>query len=160
MPGLKLSLKARALRYLSMREHSRLELGRKLARHAQEDDDVEALLDSLEAAKLLSQARFSEALVHRRAARFGNSRILQELKSHGIDAGALTHIQAGLEQDEFVRAKAVWQKKFGIAAEDAAARAKQMRFLQQRGFSHRVIQAVIRHAGNGESEGGGEASAE
>ena len=48
MPAPPLSLKARALRFLSMREHSRLELGRKLARHAEEGDDVEALLDFLE----------------------------------------------------------------------------------------------------------------
>src|SRR5690349_4525778 len=71
-----LSLKARALKYLSMREHSRLELARKLSRHAQEGDDVEALLNWLEAAKFLSQERFAESLVNRRAARFGNSRIL------------------------------------------------------------------------------------
>ena len=91
-----MSLKARALRYLSAREHSRLELGRKLARYAQEGDDVEALLDTLEAAKFLSQERFSESLVNRRAARFGNSRILSELKSHGIEADALTDIKTNL----------------------------------------------------------------
>jgi len=146
MSGLKLSLKARALRYLSMREHSRLELARKLARHVQEDEDVEALLDALEAAKLLSQARFSEALVHRRAARFGNSRILSELKSHGIEAEDLSHIKADLEQDELARARVVWQRKFGTVPVDAAARAKQMRFLQQRGFSMRTIQTLMRDA--------------
>ena len=145
MPTVKLSLKARALRYLSMREHSRLELGRKLQRHAQEGEDVEALLDALETAKLLSQERFSEALVHRRAARFGNGRILSELKSHGIDVHDISNIHAGLEQDEVARARAVWQKKFGSLPRDAAARAKQMRFLQQRGFSHRAIQAVMRN---------------
>ena len=64
MAKLQVSLKARALRYLSAREHSRQELGRKLARYAQEGDDVEALLDTLEAAKFLSQSRFSESLVH------------------------------------------------------------------------------------------------
>lgn len=147
MPGVKLSLKARALRYLSMREHSRPELARKLARHAQEGEDIDALLDSLEAAKLLSQERFSEALVHRRAARFGNSRILSELKSHGIAAEDMTQIRAGLERDELARARAVWQRKFGSVPEDAAARAKQMRFLQQRGFSLRTIQALMRNDG-------------
>ena len=48
MPAPTLSLKGRALRFLSMREHSRLELGRKLAKYAEEGDDVEALLDFLE----------------------------------------------------------------------------------------------------------------
>lgn len=145
MAALKLSLKARALRYLSAREHSRLELTRKLSRHAQEGDDVEALLDALEAAKLLSQARFSESLVHRRAARFGNSRILSELQSHGIDGDALTGVKANLAQDEIARAREVWRKKFGRPPADAAERGKQMRFLQQRGFSHGAIQAAMRN---------------
>ena len=143
MARVQMSLKARALRYLSAREHSRLELVRKLARYAQEGDDVDALLDALEAAKLLSQTRFSESLVHRRATRFGNNRILSELKSHGIDADAMKDIKAGLVQDEAARATEVWRRKFGRPAADAAERAKQMRFLMQRGFSHRAIQAAM-----------------
>ncbi len=143
MAKLQLSLKGRALRYLSAREHSRQELGRKLARYAQEGDDVEALLDTLEAANFLSQARFSESLVNRRAARFGNSRILSELKSHGIDADSLSEIKAGLSSDETARAREVWLRKFGGPASDANGRAKQTRFLLQRGFSYRAIQAAM-----------------
>jgi regulatory protein len=144
MARVQMSLKARALRYLSAREHSRLELTRKLARYAQEGDDVGALLDGLEAAKLLSEARFSESLIHRRAARFGNNRILSELQSHRIDADALKEIKARLVEDESARAIEVWRRKFGRPAADAAERGKQMRFLQQRGFSHRAIQAAMR----------------
>lgn len=146
MAKLQMSLKARALKYLSAREHSRLELARKLARYAQESDDIEALLDALEAAKFLSESRFSESLVHRRAARFGNNRILSELQTHGIDGEALNDIKASLSQDEGARARAVWSRKFGHPPVDAAERAKQMRFLQQRGFSHSAIQAAIRAA--------------
>lgn len=146
MAKLQVSLKARALRYLSAREHSRQELARKLARYAQEGDDIEALLDALAAANFMSEARFSESLVNRRAARFGNSRILSELKSHNIDPDALTEIKATLEQDEVVRAREVWSRKFGVVASDANGRAKQMRFLLQRGFSHRAIQAAMRPA--------------
>ncbi|CAL62749.1 Regulatory protein RecX [Herminiimonas arsenicoxydans] len=144
MAKLQVSLKARALRYLSAREHSRQELARKLARYAQEGDDIEALLDTLEAANFMSEARFSESLVNRRAARFGNSRILSELKSHNIDPDSLTEIKAALAQDEVARAREVWTRKFGVAASDANGRAKQMRFLLQRGFSHRAIQAAMR----------------
>jgi regulatory protein len=144
MAKLQMSLKARALKYLSAREHSRLELTRKLSRYAQEGDDIEALLDSLEAAKLLSQTRFSESLVHRRAARFGNNRILSELQTHGIDPDTLTDIKGSLAQDEVLRARAVWRRKFSHLPVDAAERAKQMRFLQQRGFSHSAIQAAMR----------------
>ena len=144
MAKMQMSLKARALRYLSAREHSRLELGRKLSAYAQEGDDVEALLDQLEAAKFLSETRFSESLVRRRSPRFGNSRILMELQSHGIEGEALTEIKAGLADDECVRASAVLRRKYETPPGDATERAKYMRFLQQRGFSHRAIQAALK----------------
>ena len=94
MPRPKPSLKARALRYLAAREHSRLELGRKLARHAEEGDDVGAVLDWLQAQKFLSEERFAESLVHRRAARFGSSRIMSELQSHGLDEATVAGLKA------------------------------------------------------------------
>ncbi len=138
-----ISLKARALRYLSAREHSRQELARKLSRYAQEGDDIDALLDWLEAAKFLSQQRFSESLVHRRAARFGNSRIFAELHSHGIEPDTLGDIKQALAADEIQRAQQVWQRKFGQVPQTAEERARQMRFLQQRGFSHRAIRVAV-----------------
>ncbi len=140
-----MSLKARALRYLSMREHSRQELARKLARHAQEGDDIDALLDTLEAGRFLSEERFSESLIRRRAARFGNSRILSELKSHGIDTSSLDDANGDLA-DEVARATEVWQRKFGRPPADAAERARQMRFLLQRGFAQGTIRAVLKTA--------------
>lgn len=147
---MKVSLKARALRYLSMREHSRLELARKLQRHAQEGEDVEALLDWLENAKFLSQVRFSESLIHRRAARFGNNRIVSELQSHGIQGEALSDLKGRLQVDEVARAREVWLRKFGTPPADAVERGKQMRFMQQRGFSHKAIQAAMRLRGDDE----------
>lgn len=146
MAKLQISLKARALKYLSAREHSRLELTRKLSRYAQEGDDVEALLDALESAKFLSQARFSESLVHRRSARFGNSRILSELQSHGVQGDALNGIKAGLAENEVERALEVWRRKFNNVPTTPQERAKQIRFLQQRGFSLSAIQAAMRMA--------------
>ena len=146
MAAQQLSLKGRALRYLSMREHSRLELGRKLARYAEEGDDIEALLDLLEKNNWLSQERFAETLIHRRAARFGNSRIVAELQSHGVNGEALQELKAGLAEDETARCCEVWQRKFGTVAADPAERNKQMRFLLQRGFSQRAVQAALRGA--------------
>ena len=137
------SLKARALRYLSMREHSRLELAQKLARYAQEGDDINALLDWLEQSRFLSQVRFAESLVNRRSARFGNARIVRELQSHGIAGDQLSSIKTDLASDEAQRAHSVWLARFGAPADDAAGRAKQQRFLLQRGFSHQAIRAAM-----------------
>ncbi|MES2901870.1 MAG: recombination regulator RecX [Pseudomonadota bacterium] len=143
MPAPQLSLKARALRYLSMREHSRLELGRKLTRHAEEGEDVDALLDFLEKNNWLSQERFSESLVHRRAARFGNSRIVAELQSHGVNGDTLAELKAGLVDTETARAREVWQRKFGAVASGPEERVKQMRFLMQRGFSNKAARLAM-----------------
>lgn len=146
MPRPKPSLKARALRYLAAREHSRQELARKLARHAEESDDVPAVLDWLETSKFLSESRFAESLVNRRVARYGNSRILSELQSHGVDEPTVSVLKRTLSLDEDQRAWEIWTKKFGKQAESSTEAAKQRRFLQQRGFSSTAIGAVMRRA--------------
>ena len=142
----KITLKARALRYLSAREHSRLELARKLVRHAQEGDDLDQLLDWLVTQKFLSDERFAESLVNRRASRYGSSRILSELQSHGLDEATVSTLKVSLLEGENERAMEVWQKKFGTKPGSHEERAKQMRFLQQRGFSNSAIQFVIKLA--------------
>lgn len=139
-----LSLKGRALRYLSMREHSRSELTLKLNRYAQESDDVPALLDTLEVLNFLSTARFSESLVNRRQARFGNQRILAELKSHGVDREQIDSVKASLTESEAIRATEVLHRKFSSNASNHQERAKQMNFLLQRGFSSKSIQVALR----------------
>jgi regulatory protein len=151
MPLPKPSLKARALRYLSAREHSRLELGRKLALYAEDGEDVAAVLDWLQSSKFLSESRFAESLVNRRSARFGNSRILSELHGHQIDEQTVGVLKSALLANEDERAWQVWEKKYGTAPDSAAESAKQMRFLQQRGFSFEAIQFVMRRARRGES---------
>lgn len=142
----RISLKARALRYLSMREHSRAELARKLALYADESDDVPALLDALEAAKFLSAERFSDSLVNRRQARFGNQRIFAELRSHGLDDDLIEAVKSGLIESEVQRASEVLLRKFPRPASDQQGRVKQMRFLQQRGFSGKAIGLALRMA--------------
>lgn len=144
MSKLQLSLKGRALRYLSMREHSRNELARKLSRYAEEMDDVPALLDALEAANFLSAERFSESLVNRRQARFGNQRILAELQSHGLDKQQIDHIKSGLLESEAIRAIDVLHRKYPAKPSDHIERAKQMNFLLQRGFSGKSTQLALR----------------
>lgn len=143
MPAQPISLKARALRYLSAREHSRLELKRKLARYAEEGDDVEALLDFLEKNNWLSQERFAESLIHRKASRYGNSRVMAELQNHGVHGEALAELKSELKDTEAARAQEVWRRKFGKVAIDAADRARQMRFLLARGFSQRAARVAM-----------------
>ena len=145
-----LSLKGRALRLLSQREHSRAELVTKLARHVQEGDDLAAVLDDLEAKDFINETRVVESVVHRRASRLGASRIRQELQAKGLPAEAVQHAMDQLKDTELDRAREVWLRKFGAVAEDAQARARQVRFLMTRGFSGEVVHRVVR--GGGEPE--------
>ncbi|MDB0572172.1 recombinase RecX [Ralstonia solanacearum] len=146
LPRQPLSLKARALGYLSRREHSRAELRRKLAPHAESADEVEALLDWLEGENWLSNARFAESVVHRRAGRYGTARLMQELKTHQLDDQALGEVKAQLQASEAARAKAVWERRFGRPPVDMAERAKQVRFMVARGFSRAVVSRIIQGA--------------
>jgi regulatory protein len=140
----KLSLKGRALRYLSMREHSRAELFRKLSSHAEEGDDVDAILDWLEENNFLSIERFSDSLVNRRSGRFGNHRILAELQSHNVDAIEMDRIKSELAESETSRAVEVLLRKFPHPPLNQNERLKQSRFLQQRGFSGKSIQLALK----------------
>ena len=145
-----LSLKGRALRLLSQREHSRAELVTKLAPHVQDGEDLAAVLDDLQAKDFINEARVVESVVHRRASRLGAARIRQELQAKGLPAEAVQHAVDQLKDTELDRAREVWRRKFGAVAEDAQKRAKQIRFLMTRGFSGEVVHRVVR--GGGEPE--------
>ena len=139
----KLSLKGRALGYLSRREYSRIELTGKLKPYVEESDNLDALLDALELEGWLSDTRFAESLMHRRSGRFGASRIVGELKRHALDGDLLAQLGTQLRDTEAARAKLVWQKKFGVLPASPTERAKQVRFLASRGFSHAVISRLL-----------------
>lgn len=140
-----LSLKGRALRLLSQREHSLDELRRKLARHVQEGDDLEAVLRDLQGKDFISETRVVESVLHRRAGQLGASRLRQELQAKGIAAEAVQQAVAELQPTEFRRAHALWLRRFGtLPAEDARERARQSRFLAARGFSGDIVRRVLR----------------
>lgn len=140
-----IELRQRALACLSRREYSRLELQRKLAPHAGENDDLNALLDDLEARNWLSDSRYATQIVHARGAKYGAQRIAYELREQGVDETAIAAALDGLQGGELERAREVWGKKFGHPPRDAQEKAKQMRFLQSRGFAMDVIFRVLRH---------------
>ena len=137
------SLKGRALRLLSGREHSRAELERKLASFEEEPGTLAQTLDELQAKGFINEQRVIESVVHRRADKLGLVRIKQELQSKGLDSVAVAEALEGLRATECGRALAVWRKKFSAPPEDAQAAAKQMRFLASRGFGTDVIRRVV-----------------
>jgi len=138
------SLRGRALQALARREHSRAELHAKLLPHVAEADNVVALLDDLERRGWLSDARALEQTVRIRSARFGTQRIAHELRQKGISDELISAVIPQLKQGELEAARAVWHRKFATPPQDQKEKAKQMRFLQSRGFSMEVIFKVMR----------------
>lgn len=136
-------LRTRALQLLSRREHSRHELQRKLASHAESEDELNRLLDALESERLLSDHRYAAARVTSRAMRFGDARLKQELRLSGIAEEDADRALAECA-NETDRCRAVWHKKFGAPPQSAEDRARQARFLQYRGFSADAIRNVLR----------------
>lgn len=144
MPAPPLSLRARALKALARREHTRQELQAKLQPFAEDPDELEPLLDDLEKRGWLSEARFVEQLTTVRRRRFGAARILHELREKGVSDTALAAVQSQLKDSEVDAARAVWKKKFGSLPTTLEERAKQSRFLASRGFSAEVVHKVLR----------------
>jgi regulatory protein len=140
------SLKGRALRLLSQREHSRVELERKLAPHEQEPGELAKALDELQARDFINDGRAIESVIHRRSGKLGAARIKQELAAKGLKGEAVTEAMAQLKTTELDRAKEVWRKKFGTQAQDPQERSKQLRFLITRGFAAEVVRRVVEGA--------------
>ena len=138
------SLKGRALRLLGQREHSRSELERKLAKYEEEPGTLARALDELAAKDFISEARVVQSVLHQRASRHGAARVRQELLHKGIAPEAVAEAMAALAGTELQRAREVWQQRFGTPPQDAAERAKQMRFMLARGFAAGVAAKVLR----------------
>ena len=144
-----LSVKGRALRYLAQREHSRVELERKLSRHVQDTEAASAqvqianALDQLAAAGLLSETRAAESVLLHQGRRFGSRRLKQVLLSKGIEAGLVAETLQRARGTELERAREIWGRRFGTAPADGKEQAKQMRFLAGRGFDGEVIRRVV-----------------
>lgn len=147
-----LSLRTRALQYLARREYSRAELRAKLQPYAQADDDFEqvqpvdldALLDDLTARGWLSDARAATQFLHAKRSRFGTQRITHDLRQKGISEELISAALPALKESELEAARDVWQRKFGTPPQDDKEKARQMRFMQSRGFGFEVIFKVLR----------------
>ena len=135
---------------LARREHSRLELQRKLAPHVAESDNIQGLLDDLETRGWLSEKRVVEQTVHTRRGRYGVVRIVRELREKGVSEEAIAEAKSQVRESELEAARAVWRKKFGKLPRSAGDRARQVRFMQGRGFDLDVILKLLRGAGEDE----------
>lgn len=134
-----------AVRLLAMREHSQLELQRKLLQKGFAARQVDETLTALKAQNLLSDARFAETFVMSRRERgSGPVKIQAELQQRGIDNALISRFLDLRDPHWLELAEQVRRKKFGrdVPAE-YALKMQQARFLANRGFSHEQIRRVL-----------------
>jgi len=129
-------LRARALRLLARREHTRQELESKLSPHAGSSEELKGLLTGLKQKNQLSEERFAEERARRLSRKYGAARIRQDLKAKGVSEELIERVSPA---DELGRARAILERKYREPATTREEKAKRMRFLQSRGFSSDII---------------------
>lgn len=139
-PDTPVELKVRALRHLTRREHSRAELARKLAPHAESPQALELLLAELAQRKQLSDERFAETRAHWLSRKYGAAKIRQDLKAHGVADAVIARVST---EGDLEKAKAILARKYRNAATTREEKAKRARFLQGRGFSYDVVARLL-----------------
>ncbi len=137
------TLRERALRLLARREHSRAELARRLRTYASAAEELETLLEDLSRRRLLSDERYAESRAHSLSRKYGSARIAHELRARGVEKELALAASKVVRETELERAREVWRRKFRDPPRTRGERAKQMRFLQSRGFSFDAIRAVV-----------------
>jgi regulatory protein len=144
------TLRGRALRLLGRREFSRQALEKRLRSYVdpEKPGELETLLDDLAERGWLSDARYAEAVVRKRTGQYARRSIAQELKQAGVSqevtAAALVQNLESDPDEEFAAALALCQRKFRKAPIEQKEKARQMRFLQSRGYGFGLALRVIK----------------
>ena len=131
--------------FLARREHGEQEITQKLIARGFDTAIVEAAVSTLIADGLLSDSRFAEAFVYSRFKKgSGPQKIHAELRQRGIDGALISASMEAVGGQWLERAREVREKKFGLELpRDFKERSRQMRFLQQRGFTSEQIRGAF-----------------
>ncbi len=140
------SLRDQAIRLLARREYARSELERRLVGKGGERSEVRAVLDALAAEGLLSDARYASALVTQKAGSHSRRSIVETLKAKGVAREDIDAAVGETELDDEAALRALWERRFGCAPTDERDKARQVRFLQARGFALSAILKLLRRA--------------
>ncbi|MFU8924839.1 regulatory protein RecX [Acinetobacter puyangensis] len=140
-------LRALGFALLAKKEYSRSDLKQKLLAYGADLDEVETLVEELAQQHYQSDERMAGMLLRSQIRQGrGPARIKQALKKHDIDPELAQ--QEYDEVDWFQQALSLKIKKFGSEiAIDPKQKARQIRFLQYRGFAMDVIMKVVNYKG-------------
>ncbi|NCA70263.1 MAG: regulatory protein RecX [Sphingobacteriia bacterium] len=136
----------RARRLLASREHSRLELTRKLRARAYAEPLIVQAIDRLCAEGALDEQRLLERYVDERAVKgYGPLRIRSELGQKGLSDELIEPYLAAMQDDWMAYLADLYDRRFGSEPPaDRAEYAKRGRFLEQRGFPTEMIRRFLR----------------
>jgi regulatory protein len=140
------SIRFSAMNFLAMREHSAKELQFKLSQRFTDSEMVREAVAQLTKDNLQSDERFAEAFVNMRIRQGkGPVRIALELKEKGIVGELIARFVDAQDSQWFDRAIEQKCKRFGAApVTNLKEKARQMRFLQYRGFTQSQIEATLK----------------
>jgi regulatory protein len=138
------TLEQRALALLARREYARAELRERLLAAGAARDDVDATLERLAAQGYLSDDRYARAVVLRKEGGYSKRAIGAELRAKGVAAETSVAAVAEIDADDQATLVALWRRRFGRAPADDREKARQVRFLQSRGFSLSAILKLLR----------------
>ena len=140
------SLRAQAISLLARREYARSELERRLIAKGAPRSEVDLVLDELIAQGYLSDARYARAMAARKAGCYSRRSIAEELKSKGVARTDIERALTEAETDDEKALRALWQRRYGKPPIDEREKARQVRFLQTRGFALSAILKLLREA--------------
>lgn len=106
-------------------------------------DDIKAILDDFKKRGWLSDARFTEQLLHARQSKFGSQRVAHELREKGVDEFLIEEALETFKPFELENALKICRKKYLNPPQSREDWARQARFLQSRGFGFDIIKKVL-----------------
>jgi regulatory protein len=138
------TLKEQAIRLLARREYARAELESRLVGAGADPAEVRSTLDELGAQGLLSDQRFARAVVNQKAGRYSRRCIAGGLKAKGVAADDIDDALREADLDDDAALSALWERRFGTLPASDREKARQVRYLQARGFSVSAILKLLR----------------
>lgn len=136
-----------ALYLLARRDHSEFELKQKIESKGYLPEDTENILTRLKETGLIDDERFAENYISYRSRRgHGPNKLRMELKVKGVADSIIAQLVEITDNAWFSEALNVWRKQFkGVLPTDAKERAKQTRYLYNRGYTQDQISQVFKH---------------
>lgn len=136
---------------LARREYGRAELTQRLVRRGAPADEVEGVLNEMQQLGLLSDARYAHSLVTQMSGRYSRRTIEHTMKSQSVEAEAVADVNSELAViDDAADALALLTRRFPDPPANDREKARQVRFLQSRGYSLSLILRLLRERKNPE----------